>query len=252
MSGHLNLARRAFVNTRPVTRVALLLWIVGGLLLLGNVTLFYSYLSGSTEARAELAGKQEAVEQERRKAGQLETRLAGLDLEQQNEQVEYLNRKIAERAFSWSLLFDRLAEVMPDDVRLIQLQPASIGGDDRPGARTAPSGGAVRGRRPMGTSDRVPLTLQVEAKSDVAVDQLVDNMFAHNAFDDPDYTRETRSDEESDEDVVRFDLTVIYIPGVEARTGTGREPAIVVEEEETPPATPPAGEPAAENESGIE
>lgn len=247
--GHLNLARRAFVNTRPVTRVALLLWIVGGLLLLGNVTLFYSYLSGSTEARAELAGKQDAIAQEQRKVSQLQTRLAGLDLEQQNEQVEYLNRKIAERAFSWSLLFDRLAEVMPNDVRLIQLQPASIGGDDRPGARTAPT---VRGRRPMGTSDRVPLTLQVEAKSDVAVDQLVDNMFAHNAFDDPDYTRETRGDEESDGDVVRFDLTVTYIPGVEARTGTGQEPAIEVEEDETPPATPPAGEPAAENESGIE
>lgn len=250
MSGHLNLARRAFVNTRPVTRVALLLWIVGGLLLLGNVTLFYSYLSGSTEARAELAGKREAIEQEQRKAGQLETRLAGLDLEQQNEQVEYLNRKIAERAFSWSLLFDRLAEVMPNDVRLIQLQPASIGGDDRPGARSATSG-SVRGRRPMGTSDRVPLTLQVEAKSDVEVDQLVDNMFSHPAFDDPDYSRETRAEEESD-DVVRFDLTVIYIPGVEARTGTDREPAIEVEEDETPPATPPAGEPAAENESGIE
>lgn len=252
MSGHLNLARRAFVNTRPVTRVALLLWIVGGLLLLGNVTLFYSYLSGSTEARADLAGKQEAIEQEQRKVSQLQTRLAGLDLEQQNEQVEYLNRKIAESAFSWSLLFDRVAEVMPNDVRLIQLQPASIGGDDRPGARSAPSGGGVRGRRPMGTSDRVPLILSVESKGEEAVDQLVDNMFSHPAFDEPDYTRETRGEKESDNDVVRFDLTVIYIPGVEARTGTGREPAIEVEEDETPPATPPAGEPAAENESGNE
>ncbi len=249
---HLNLSRRAFVNTRPVTRVALLLWIVGGLLLLGNVTLFYGYLSGSREARTELAGKREEIEQEQKKVGELQARLAGLNLEQQNEQVEYLNRKIAERAFSWSLLFDRLAEVMPNDVRLIQLQPASIGGgDDRPGSRSAASGGAVRGRRPVGTSDRVPLTLQVEAKSDVAVDRLVDNLFAHNAFDEPDYTRETREEEESDNSVVRFDLTVIYIPGGEARTGTGQEPAMEVVEEETPPATP-AGEPAAENEPGNE
>lgn len=249
MSGHLNLSRRPFVNSRPVTRVALILWIVGGLLLLGNVTLFYSYLSGSSEARAELAGKREAIEQEQRKVNQLETRLAGLNLEQQNEQVEYLNRKIAERAFSWSLLFDRLAEVMPNDVRLIQLQPASIGGDDRPGARTAPT---VRGRRPVGSSDRVPLILQVESKSDEALNQLVDNMFAHNAFKDPDFTRETRDEEEGDDGVVRFDLTVTYIPGAGVRTGTGQEPAMEVVEEETPPATPPAGEPAAENESGIE
>lgn len=246
---HLNLARRPFVNTRPVTRVALLLWIVGGLLLLGNVTLFYSYLSGSSEARAELASKREAIEQEQRKAGQLETRLAGLDLEQQNEQVEFLNRKIAERAFSWSLLFDRLTEVMPNDVRLIQLQPASIGGDDRAGSRPAPSGGTVRGRRPLGSSERVPLILQVESKGDDALNQLVDSMFAHPAFEDPDFIRETRGEEESD--VVRFDLRVTYIPGAAARTGTDEEPAMEVVEDETPPATPP-GEPAAENESGIE
>lgn len=251
MSDHLNLARRPFINTRPVTRVALLLWIVGGLLLLGNTTLFYGYLSGSSEARAELAGKREAIESEQRKAGQLQTRLAGLELEEQNEQVEFLNRKIAERAFSWSLLFDRLAEVMPDDVRLLQLQPASIGGNDRPGSR--PSGaGATRGRRPEGSSDRVPLSLQVESKSDEAFNQLVDNMFAHDSFRDPDFTRETRDEGDGESDVVRFDLRVTYIPGVEARTGTGQEPAMEVVEEETPPATPPAGEPVEENESGIE
>jgi Tfp pilus assembly protein PilN len=252
MSGHLNLSRRPFINTRPVTRVALLLWIVGGLLLLGNVTLFYGYLSGSSEARAELAGKREAIESERRKIGQLQTRLAGLELEEQNEQVEFLNRKIAERAFSWSLLFDRLAEVMPDDVRLLQLQPASIGGDDRRrGSR--PSGSATtRGRRPEGSSDRVPLSLQVEARNDEALSQLVDSMFAHPAFDDPDFTRETRDEGDGDSDVVRFDLRVTYIPGIEARTGTGQEPAMEVVEEETPPATPPAGEPVEENESGIE
>ena len=252
MSGHLNLSRRPFINTRPVTRVALLLWIVGGLLLLGNVTLFYGYLSGSTEARAELAGKREAIESERRKIGQLQTRLAGLELEEQNEQVEFLNRKIAERAFSWSLLFDRLAEVMPDDVRLLQLQPASIGGDDRRRGSRPSASGTTRGRRPEGSSDRVPLSLQVEARNDEALSQLVDSMFAHPAFDDPDFTRETRDEDGGDGDVVRFDLRVTYIPGIEARTGTGQEPAIEVVEEETPPATPPAGEPVEENESGIE
>lgn len=251
MSDHLNLARRPFGNTRPVARVALLLWIVGGLLLLGNVTLFYGYLSGSSEARAELAEKREAIEREQQRIGQLETRLAGLDLEEQNEQVEYLNQKIAERAFSWSLLFDRLAEVMPDDVRLTQLQPAAIAGDDRPGSRPSASGrsgGSVRGRRPAGSSDRVPLSLRVEARSEEAVGQLVDSMFAHPAFDDPDFTRETRDEDAGD--VVRFDLTVIYIPGT---PGTGGEPAVEVVEEETPPAAPPAGEPGAdENESGNE
>jgi hypothetical protein len=49
MTGSLNLSRKPYVNSRPVVRTALLLWIVGGLLLLGNVFLFWSYLSGSTE-----------------------------------------------------------------------------------------------------------------------------------------------------------------------------------------------------------
>lgn len=245
MSGHLNLARRPFVNTRPASRVALFLWIVGGVLLLSNVTLFYGYLSGSTEARAELAGKREAIEAEQRKIRQLEARLAGLELEEQNEQVEFLNRKIAERAFSWSLLFDRLAQVMPDDVRLIQLQPASIGGDDRPGSRPPTS---VRGRRPVGSSERVPLNLQVESKSYEAFNQLVDSMFAHPAFDDPDFLRESRDEDESE--VVRFDLRVTYIPGVD-EPGSG-EPAVEVVEEETPPPAAPEGGPAAgeENEPG--
>lgn len=253
MSDHLNLARRPFVNARPVARVALILWLAGGLLLLGNVTLFYGYLSGSSEARAELAGKREAIDREQRKIGQLEARLAGLELEEQNEQVDFLNRKIAERAFSWSQLFDELAAVMPDDVRLMQLQPASIGGDDRPGARPSTSGGGSRSRRPEGSSDRVPLVLQIESKSPEALNQLVDNMFAHPAFDDPDFTREARDEE--NEDVVRFDVRVTYLPGAAARPG---EPAVEVVEEETP-APAAGGTPGEtpgtqddENESGIE
>src|SRR6185295_8868399 len=40
----LNLARRPFLNSRPVVRIALLLWVLGFLLLLGNVSLFWGYL----------------------------------------------------------------------------------------------------------------------------------------------------------------------------------------------------------------
>jgi len=79
-TGHLNLSRRPFLNTRPVTRVALVLWALGALLLLGNVTLFLSYFSGSTEKRAELVRLEEQVEKEKEAGRRLEARLAGLDL----------------------------------------------------------------------------------------------------------------------------------------------------------------------------
>lgn len=240
---HLNLSRRPFLNTRPVSRVALALWILGALLLLGNVTLFWGYLSGSTDMREDLARKEQQVDREKDSVDRLEARLAGLDLAQQNEQVEYLNRKIAERTFSWSLLFDRLAKVMPDGVRLIQLKPAAIG-NDVPGRR----GARVAGRRaPALASDRVPLLIEAESKTDEQMLQFVENLFADPAFEAPDISQESR--EEDNENRVRFSLQVTYIPG----TGT---PGVTVEEdaptvvEETPPAAPsPTEEPKEESET---
>lgn len=217
---HLNLSRRPFLNTRPVTRVALLLWALGGLLLLGNVTLFWSYLSGSTEKREELARMEEQVERERESVGRLQARLAGLDLESQNDQVEFLNRKIAERTFSWSLLFDRLTETMPDNVRLNQLRPGAIaeGARQRSRRRTGSSSPA-----PL-ASDRVPLVIAAEARSDEEILQFVDNLFAHPAFDNPNLLQESRSDEGNR---VAFTLHVTYLP----RNPT---PGVTVEEDEAP------------------
>lgn len=242
MSESLNLSRRPFVNSRPVVRTALFLWLAGGLLLLSNVFLFWSYLSGSTEKRAERDRLEESVVQQQKVVADLEARLAQLELGQQNEQVAFLNRKIAERTFAWSLLFDRLSEVLPDDVRLLQLQPAAIAGDDRPGSRSAPTT-TLRGRRPMGSSDRVPIIIQAEAKSGEAQLKFLDNLFAHPSFGkDADITRETIDEEH--ENRVRFDVRVTYIPAAGELT-VEEEPIV----EETPA---PAAPPAAGDETEIE
>ncbi|MEA2562980.1 MAG: hypothetical protein QOH06_4484 [Acidobacteriota bacterium] len=235
---HLNLSRRPFLNTRPVTRVALLLWALGALLLLGNVTLFWNYLSGSTEKREELVRMEEQVEREREAAGRLEARLAGLNLEQQNEQVEFLNRKIGERTFSWSLLFDRLTRTMPNNVRLIQLQPAAISGKEGPRNRNR---SAAERSAPL-ASDRVPLVIAAEAKSDEEMYQFVDNLFGE-YFDNPDLLGEDRTDEGR----IRFNVHVIYLPGNPTPGMTaGEVPEIV---EETPAAPAPAAPPAADSET---
>lgn len=228
----LNLARRPFTNSRPVVRAALLLWLLGLLLLLGNVALFWGYLSGSAEKRDELARLEQQVERERQTIRNLESRIEGLDLEQQNRQVRYLNRKIAQRTFSWSLLFDRVAETLPDQVRLIRLTPTGMAEESE---RTT-----LRDEEEEG-EETVTLTLSGVAKSDEALLQFVDNLFAHPAFDDPDPTRETR---EEDTSQVRFDLTVTYLPG----DAISRD--IVVVEEEAPPTlpgglTPPPQQPPA-------
>lgn len=216
----LNLARRPFTNSRPVVRAAALLWLLGLLLLLGNVALFWGYLSGSAEKREELARLEQQVERERQTIRTLESRIDGLDLEQQNRQVRYLNRKIAQRTFSWSLLFDRVAETLPDQVRLMRLAPTGLAEDSEREA--------LRDDEEEG-EDEVRLSISGVAKSDEALLQFVDNLFAHPAFDDPDPTRETR---EEDTNQVRFDLTVTYLPG----DTTARD--IVVVEEAAPPTLP--------------
>jgi len=194
----LNLSRRPFTNSRPVTRTAVLLWVLGVLLLLGNVSLFWSYLSGSAEKRAQLARMEAQVARESRQVAQLETRLANSDVEQQNKEVSFLNRKIAERTFSWSLLFDRLSEVLPNGVRLTRLAPNALAD-----AKEREDTVTLRSR-----DNRVMLTINGEAKSDEALLQLVDHLFAHPAFEEPDLTRESREED----DLVKFDVKALYLP----------------------------------------
>lgn len=241
MAVDLNLSRRPFLNTRPVTRVALLLWALGGLLLLGNVTLFWNYLSGSTEKREELARMEEQVEHEGKMVRKLEADLAKFDLEQQNEQVEFLNRKIGERTFSWSLLFDRLTETLPNNVRVIQLQPAAIGGqEERSRSRTRTD---AERAAPL-ASDRVPLIIAAEARSDEDMNRFIDNLFGHPSFSNPNFTKESRSDEGNR---ILFSVQVIYLPRNPTPGTTVEEEAEVVED--TPAAASPAPPAAAGDET---
>lgn len=234
--GGLNLAQRPFVNTRPVTRVALLLWILGALLLLGNVSLFWSYLSGSAEKRQELASLEQEIERQDRTVSQLKQRLERLELDEQNRQVRFLNRQIAARTFSWSLLFDRLAEVLPDNVRIVRLAPRPLGRDEA----------ARREDDEAPLDDRVRLAIAGEAKNNESIDGFVDNLFAHPSFGEPNLSRETR---EEGADLILFDVQVIYIPGGRNQQG------VVVEEAapapqilETPPVAPAPATPESEIE----
>jgi len=209
----LNVARRPFTNTRPVTRISLLLWLLGVLLLLGNVSLFWNYLSGSGEKRAELGRLETQVSSETQAVSRLEARLAASGLDRQNAQVRFLNRRIAERTFSWSLLFDRLAQVMPDGVRLNRLAPSGLVDKE---ARDLNDAQAQAQR-----DNRVTLTISGEAKSDEVIYRFVDNLFAHPAFEDPDISRESVADN----GLVKFEIKVMYLPA-----GTPQATPIVIEE----------------------
>lgn len=221
----LNLARRPFLNSRPVVRVSLLLLLLGLALLAWNVVQFQRYLSESADKRAQIEdGEREVAQQQKANSG-LQSQLDALDLEQRNQRVELLNQMIDERTFSWSLLLDRLAEVQPNDMRLLRLTPRMDRQQQgRSRARTRTSG-AEGGER------QILLTIQGETRSDEALNQFVDNLFAHPSFEDPNPTQETR-DEASN--LVTFDLSVQYIPG-------GSPQGVVIEEMPTIEEIPPPG-----------
>jgi Tfp pilus assembly protein PilN len=230
----LNLARRPFHNSRPVVRTAVLLWLLGFALLLGNVSLFWHYLAGSADKRAEIAKGESEFERRQEALHRLEGELDAYNLEARNKMVDFLNEKIGQRTFSWSLLLARLAEILPNDVRLKRLQPATgakeIGGSQR--SRSL--------RRAAGPNGAIPIAIAGESRNDAATSRFVDNLFAHPAFAYPNLTHEERDKEAGDR--IMFELNVQYIPGgspqvIGAATGAVRQtpPAAVPS-----PASPPA------------
>ncbi len=200
-STDLNLSRHPFVNARPVGRLAILLCLLGGGLLVTNFSQYWRYFSGSEERQQELRDIEEQIAQKTMENARLETSIASFELFQQNARVDFLNRKIAERTFSWSHLFDRLAEVLPADVRLNSLSPRAEGGtSDRP-RRQARNETQLPG-------DQVLLTMVGEAKSIEAELEFVDRFFAHPSFAEP----RLQNDAQTQGGLSRFNLTVEYFP----------------------------------------
>ncbi len=198
----LNLSHRPFLNSRPVVRVSLLLLLLGLGLLMWNVVQFQRYLSESADKRAQIEKGVREIASQQKVNDDLQGRLAALPLGQMNQRVEFLNEMIAERTFSWSLLLDRLTDTLPKDVRLVRLTPR-LSRDEQQRQRNR--------RRTEDEVRRVPLEISAESRGDDNAHlQLVDNLFAHPAFDDADLTRQEQVEETN---LLRFEVTVQYIPG---------------------------------------
>ncbi len=198
-----NLSRRPFVNRRPVWRVTWILWVLGGVCFLINVALYWSHVSSLGDRRDRLATLDRQIDATVGEIGQTETQLAGMDIEWQGTQVQFLNRRLAERAFPWSRLFDRLEEVLPRDVRLERLTPRFLE-EGQDGRRSG-------ARRSAENEDRVALRVDGVARSGEALLEFVDNLFAHPAFVDPSPSSEAQRQGGRE---TGFDLTVVYLPQV--------------------------------------
>jgi Tfp pilus assembly protein PilN len=226
----LNLAGRPFLNSRPVVRVSLLLWVLGLLLLLANVSLFWSYRERSADKREQIARGEAEIQRQQAASAQLQHRLDSFNLEAQNQRIEFLNKQIQERTFSWSQLLDRIAERLPNDVRLNRLTPLTGKKAEQEFQRSAAS------RRAAGASDRVTLSITGESRNDDALSSFVKRLFQP-PFADPNLIHEER---EEDGKTLKFELSVQYRPDPppSAPTAGGSTAAPRIEELPMPGATP--------------
>jgi Tfp pilus assembly protein PilN len=196
-----NLASSPFVNKRPVQRFAAVAWMVGALLTGINVALWVQYRHESTTLRERLAETRAAIDRKSRNVVEMDEQLRGLRLGAQNAQVKFLNDRIAERTFPWSLLFERIATTLPDGVRLRSLTPVFVDGDDvkRDQKRDRPL--------PTPGDELVSLKINGAAKTDDSLYELVDSFFASPAFAHPRLFQESTSAAE-----VEFTIDVDYRP----------------------------------------
>lgn len=199
----LNLASRAFENRRPIRRLAVLIWSVAGFATALNLWLYHGYFSGSSEGRGDLQAIADQIREETTESRRLASELGSYDIEAQNEQVDFLNRKIADRTFPWGSLFDHLSEVLPRGVRLVSLAPAQP--DER---QDRSRGSRSRRRRVLDQEqDRVPLDINGEAEDSEQIAAFLDALFAHASFVSP----VLRSESSSSAAGSRFSLQVDYL-----------------------------------------
>ncbi len=202
MSHGPNLARQPFLNRRPVLRAAAVLALAAVGLLVLNVWLYWRHFSGREEQRAEIGELRAKASEERAALEEALTALEAFDVDWQQDQITFLNARIAERTFSWSALFDHLAEVLPRTVRIERVTPRLL----------APESRRRRGDL-RSAADEVALEITGAAEKDEALLELVDAFFAHRRFRRPSLRVESR---EGAAEQVGYSMTVVYMPTLPA------------------------------------
>lgn len=121
---HLNLASRPYRDYTPVNVVAATMFLVTLVLAWFNLDTYLRYNVETKATRAKIAELEAQTARERQLEESAQTRLASIDVKFLDEQTRFINAKLAERAFSWSMLLDELESVLPQDVRLLTVSPS--------------------------------------------------------------------------------------------------------------------------------
>lgn len=181
---HLNLASRPYRDYRPVYATVVVMSLVAAFLMLNNVETYYRYTRDTQSTRTKIAMIENQTRQERDRGAAIQRRIKGLDLGRLGAQTKFVNAKLAERAFSWSLLLDELESVLTDDVRLITVVPR------------------------FDTDGKINLSLNFASKSADGMIKTINRMNADPQFRNPFPSRQT----ETEGGGFVFTLSVQYAP----------------------------------------
>ncbi|HEX7190630.1 MAG TPA: hypothetical protein VF381_03555 [Thermoanaerobaculia bacterium] len=121
---HLNLASQPYRDYRPVYAVVVVMSLLIAVLMLNNIDTYYRYTTETKTTRATTAKLQTQAEQEKARAAAADNQLRSFNLTALGNETHFINARLAERAFSWSELLDRLEDVLPRDVRINNIAPS--------------------------------------------------------------------------------------------------------------------------------
>ena len=121
---HLNLASRPYRDYRPLYAVVVAASLLIAFMMLNNIETYYRYIRETKATRAKIADLEHQIELEQDATQQATQRLRGVNVKLLADQTQFVNARLAERAFSWSELLDRLERVLPDDVRIESISPS--------------------------------------------------------------------------------------------------------------------------------
>ena len=181
---HLNLAAKPYRDYRPVYLTVAAMVLVTLILLGYNVITGYEYLIETEQTRAEIASLEKETAEERALAKTLDERIDQIDLRALDRRSRFINAQIKERAFSFSTLLDDMERTLPDDVRLLDLNPTF---DDE---------------------GMIHLTLSCEARKRDGMTDLLNRFYSDPSFEDA-FPRSERSEEGG---IFKFSVEVKYLP----------------------------------------
>lgn len=121
---HLNLASRPYRDYRPLYAVVVVVSLAIFFLMLNNAETGYRYLRETKTTRAHIDNIEHQADLEERRTREIDQRLRAVNVRLLAAQTQFANARLAERAFSWSELLDRLERVLPDDVRIESVSPS--------------------------------------------------------------------------------------------------------------------------------